>query len=301
LSRPGAPAGTGDDARDNGGMDTSDSAGSVVRLRIDIAYDGTDFSGWAAQPGLRTVQGTLETALTTICRLPEARLTVAGRTDAGVHARGQVAHVDLPASALAVVDAERLTERLARLLPDDVRVRRVAPAPVGFDARFSAIWRRYAYRICDHPPSADPLARQYVLAWPRRVDESSMRVAAKALLGEHDFAAFCKKRAGATTIRTLRELSWSREGDVLTAVVVGDAFCHNMVRAMVGCLVAVGEGRQPVGWPGQVLENRVRDPRVRVIGPSGLMLEEVGYPDSAQPPHPSTTASTGTPLRWTGE
>jgi tRNA pseudouridine38-40 synthase len=248
----------------------------TVRLRLDIAYDGTDFSGWADQPGRRTVQGTLEAAIATVTRLPEARLTVAGRTDAGVHARGQVAHVDL--SSLAAGEPDALTRRLARLLPDDVRVRRIRPAPDGFDARFSAIWRRYAYRICDDTSAADPLVRRHVLSWPRRLDLIAMNTAATALLGEHDFAAYCKKREGATTIRALRELTWSRDADVLTARVVADAFCHNMVRSLVGALVAVGEGRQPVEWPAEVLRGGSRDPRVGVFGPSGLTLEEVGYP-----------------------
>ncbi len=260
----------------------ADQANQLVRLRLDIAYDGTDFSGWAVQPHLRTVQGTLEAALTTVCRLPEARLTVAGRTDAGVHARGQVAHVDLPASAIPELDPARLGDRLARLLPDDVRVRRVTRAPAGFDARFSAIWRRYAYRVCDYGSHADPLMRRHVLVWPRRLDESAMNAAAEVLLGEHDFAAFCKKREGAATIRSLDELSWTREGDLVTARVVASAFCHNMVRSLVGCLVAVGERRQPIEWPGQVLAGMIRDPRAKVIGPGGLTLEEVGYPDHAE-------------------
>jgi tRNA pseudouridine38-40 synthase len=251
---------------------------STVRLRLDLAYDGTDFSGWADQPGRRTVQGTLEAAIATVTRLPEVRLTVAGRTDAGVHARGQVAHVDLPSGA---ADPDGLTRRLARLLPDDVRVRRIAPAPEGFDARFSAVWRRYAYRICDDAVAADPLLRRHVLSWPRRLDEEAMHAAGQLLLGEHDFAAYCKKREGATTIRALRELTWSRvspDGDVLTGRVVADAFCHNMVRSLVGALVAVGEGRHPVDWPAEVLRTGVRDPRVGVVAPVGLTLEEVGYP-----------------------
>ena len=187
---------------------------SAVRLRLDLAYDGTDFSGWADQPGRRTVQGTLEAALATVTRLPAVRLTVAGRTDAGVHARGQVAHVDLPAGVAA--DPDALARRLGRLLPDDVRVRQASVAPAGFDARFSAVWRRYAYRICDDAASADPLVRRHVLSWPRRLDEIAMDEAGRLLCGEHDFAAYCRKREGATTIRALRELAWSRDADVLT-------------------------------------------------------------------------------------
>src|SRR6185312_6441854 len=124
--------------------------GGLVRVRLAIAYDGGGFSGWAAQPGRRTVQGVLEEALARLLRVPVA-LTVAGRTDAGVHAAGQVAHTDLPATADG--------PELARLLPPDVRVRSVQPAPAGFDARFSALWRRYAYRVTDDPAAADPLRR----------------------------------------------------------------------------------------------------------------------------------------------
>lgn len=260
------------------GMPASDAPSrdqeGTRRLRLDIAYDGTEFSGWADQPGRRTVQGTLETAIATVCRLPQVRVTVAGRTDAGVHARGQVAHVDLPAP----VRPEHLARRLARLLPSDVRVRAVSEAPAGFDARFAAVWRRYAYRLCDNPMTADPLERRHMSTRSRRLDEAAMNEAATRLLGEHDFAAYCKKRAGATTVRSLRELTWTRESDVLTARVVADAFCHHMVRSLVGSLVAVGEGRQAVEWPLLVLRSAARDPRVTVVAAKGLTLEEVGYP-----------------------
>ncbi len=260
-----------------------------MRLRLDVSYDGTGFSGWADQPGLRTVQGTIEDALATVLRAPVGdggggRLTVAGRTDAGVHARGQVCHVDVAPEALAELggDLARLVWRLSRLLPADVRVKSIVPAPEGFDARFSATWRRYAFRICDAPVSADPLHRHHVLDWRRRLDEGAMNAASEQLKGMHDFAAYCKRREGATTIRTLRELAWSREGDVLTGRVVADAFCHHMVRSLVGALIAVGEGRQQVEWPAQVLAARVRHPEVLVVPPQGLTLEEVGYPDDAE-------------------
>jgi tRNA pseudouridine38-40 synthase len=251
-----------------------------IRWRIDLAYDGTDFSGWATQPARRTVQGTLEAALTMVLRLPDARLTVAGRTDSGVHARGQVCHVDLPDDA--VDDPATLTRRLGRVLPDDVRVRRIVRAAEGFDARFSAVWRRYAYRICDDPAAADPLERRSVLAWPRPLDEAAMASAAEGLLGEHDFAAFCKARDGATTIRTLHELSWSRQDARLTGRIVADAFCHTMVRALVGSLVTVGDGRRSVEWPAEVMRNGVRDSGVPVLPARGLTLEEVGYPADAE-------------------
>ena len=260
-----------------------------MRLRLDLAYDGTDFHGWATQPGLRTVQGTLEAALAQVLRLAAAPLTVAGRTDTGVHARGQVAHLDVEEQVLAAAagrstrpPAEALLRRLNGILPDDIRVHRTSPAPEGFDARFSAVWRRYAYRVADAPELVDPLVRRSVLAWPRRLDLATMNEAATALRGEHDFAAFCKKREGATTIRTLTELSWARDDrGVAVATVRADAFCHNMVRALVGAMIAVGEGRREPAWAGEVLRRGVRDAGVTVVHPHGLTLEEVGYPADA--------------------
>jgi tRNA pseudouridine38-40 synthase len=255
----------------------------VVRVRIDLSYDGTEFSGWAAQPGRRTVEGVLSETLGHVLRLPEAvRLTVAGRTDSGVHARGQVAQADLPADAWAAHAGTGL-RRLARALPPDIRVRSIGPAPDGFDARFSALWRRYAYRICDDPARADPLRRHDTLWNPRSLDLAAMNEAASLLLGEHDFAAFCRKREGATTVRALRRLEWERDTDgAVVGCVVADAFCHNMVRALVGALLPVGEGSRPPSWPAEVLAAAVRDPIVRVVAPHGLSLEEVRYPDPGQ-------------------
>ena len=254
-----------------------------VRVRIDLSYDGAGFSGWAAQPERRTVEGVLSTTLGHVLRLPEAvRLTVAGRTDAGVHARGQVAHADLPAAAWAAL-ADAAPRRLARALPPDIRVRSIGPAPAGFDARFSALWRRYAYRICDDPARADPLRRHDTLWNPRPLDLAAMNEAAARLLGEHDFAAFCRKREGATTVRALRRLEWERDpAGVAVGCVVADAFCHNMVRALVGALLPVGEGARPPSWPAAVLAASVRDPAVRVVPAHGLSLEEVRYPDPDQ-------------------
>lgn len=204
-------------------------------------------------------------------------MTCAGRTDAGVHARGQVVHVDVPATAYAGL-AEVLAHRVAGVLPSDVGLRRVAPAPAGFHARFSPLWRRYAYRVSDSPYGPDPLRRHDVLGHRRRLDLDRLREASGTLLGEHDFAAFCRRREGATTVRTLLELAWTREDDLVEARVVGDAFCHNMVRSIVGALIAVGDGRRPVGWPGEVLSGRLRTPDVHVAAPHGLTLEEVRYP-----------------------
>lgn len=265
--------------------DTGD--GGSLRLRLDLAYDGRDFSGWAAQPGRRTVQGVVETALATILRMdPPPATTVAGRTDAGVHARGQVCHVDVPADAWAGVPGRSdrspgvaMVRRLAGVLPADVRVRSVVAAPPGFDARFSAIWRRYAYRVADEPSGVDPLLRGHVLHYGHALDVEAMNAAAANLLGEHDFAAYCRPRDGATTIRELQRLSVERRTDgVLEATIRADAFCHNQVRAMVGALLAVGSGRRPTTWPADVLAAGVRDSAVTVVAAHGLTLEEVGYP-----------------------
>jgi tRNA pseudouridine38-40 synthase len=275
-----------------------------VRLRIDLGYDGSGFSGWAAQPGRRTVEEVLAGVLGRVLRLPgPPSLTVAGRTDAGVHARGQVVHTDVPASAWAALSGQSTAgqgaagqstvgqpparrdpvARLAAALPPDIRVHAVSPAPDGFDARFSALWRRYSYRVCDDPAWADPVRRHETLWFFRRLDLAAMNEAAQAFLGEHDFAAFCRRRPGATTTRTLRVLTWRRDGDgTAVATVTADAFCHNMVRALVGALLAVGEGRRPPGWPAQVLTAAARDPSVRVVAPHGLCLDEVGYPAAGE-------------------
>ncbi len=252
-------------------------APSAARIRLDLAYDGTDFSGWAAQPGRRTVQGELERALGVLARRgPVPALIVAGRTDAGVHARGQVAHVDL---APAVATDPLLLRRLNGLLPADVRVRAAAPAPDGFDARFSALWRRYRYRVADRPRSVDPLRRADTVTWARPLDLDRLRAASGALLGEHDFAAYCRRREGATTVRAVLALDWQRTAaGVLEMQVTADAFCHCMVRSLVGALVAVGEGRRPVEWPAALLARRERATEVAVAPPAGLCLEEVGYP-----------------------
>jgi len=229
------------------------------------------------------VQETLEGALARVLRLPEPpALTVAGRTDAGVHARGQVAHCDVPAAHWAA-GKDTAIRRLARLLPPDVRVHRMSLAPPGFDARFSAIWRRYAYRVCDDTAAADPLARGITLWYRHRLDIEAMNEAARACLGEHDFAAFCRHREGAGTVRSLLRLDWARTAPALAeATVVADAFCHNMVRALIGALLRVGDGSQPPGWPAQVLAAGARDPGVPVLPPHGLCLEEVGYPPDAE-------------------
>lgn len=270
---------------------TSDPAGGDrVRLRLDLAYDGTDFSGWAMQPGLRTVEAELSGALGTILRSGPPKLTIGGRTDAGVHARGSVAHVDVDRAAWEALPGrsdrapgQAAVTRLAGVLPPDIVVRSVRPAPAAFDARFSALRRRYAYRICDQPPAADPLRRRDTVLVRRELDVAAMDTAARSLTGLHDFAAFCKPRQGATTVRTLLEYSWGRDpSGVLVGTVVADAFCHSMVRALVGACVAVGEGRLEVADVARLRDERTRTSAFTVLDARGLTLTEVGYPAGDQ-------------------
>jgi tRNA pseudouridine38-40 synthase len=264
-------------------------SGGLVRVRLDLGYDGTDFAGWAAQPGQRTVEATLAEGLAQVLRIPGTggpRLVVAGRTDAGVHATGQVVHLDLPEPTWEAVPGRSgrdpgaaLVVRLGGVLPADLRVHRAAVAAPGFDARFSALRRRYAYRIADSEAGVPPLRRYDVVRHRRRLDVTAMSQAASHLLGLNDFAAFCKRRDGGTTIRTLLDYRWDRDGDgFAVATVVADAFCHSMVRALVGAVLPVGEGRRPVTFPADVLRRRERDPAVTVAPAHGLVLVEVTYP-----------------------
>ena len=259
----------------------------LQRWRLDISYDGKGFSGWAVQPNRRTVQADLENWISLILRLDQPVTVVcAGRTDAGVHARGQVAHVDLP-DGLINDGGSELHRRLAKVLPADVVVRAVRPAPDGFHARFSASWRRYTYRLLDGDDRSDPLLRSHVVHHRHLVDLELMNKAGVSLLGLHDFAAFCRKREGATTIRTLLELSGSRvaSGPLAGTIefkVKADAFCRSMVRSLIGALVAVGIGKHDLDWLRQVSVSAVRDSRITVMPAHGLTLEEVRYPADDQ-------------------
>ena len=275
----------------------------MPRIRLDLAYDGTFFSGWAAQPGLRTVEGVLTAALATVLREP-VRLTVAGRTDAGVHAAAQVVHLDVsprawialpgrsgrrPEAALLTRLAGVLAREAQTSLPrtprgaDDVVVTGARIVPEAFDARFGALTRRYAYRIADAAAPRDPTRRATVLWLPDALDVEAMAASAAPLLGEHDFLSYCRPRQGATTIRTLRTLTWRRaaggpDAGLVVLSVVADAFCHSMVRSLVGAGLAVGQGRKPAAWPGELLAARSRDGAAPVAPPHGLTLEEVVYP-----------------------
>ncbi|TLM85457.1 tRNA pseudouridine(38-40) synthase TruA [Pseudarthrobacter sp. NamE2] len=263
-----------------------------LRIRVDLSYDGGPFSGWAVQPGLRTVQGVLEEALELLVRRP-VRVTVAGRTDAGVHARGQVVHLDLaeaewlglarghePDPAVAML--RRIRGALNRVLGNlhgAVEVHRIALAPEGFDARFSALWRRYSYRIADGPALWDPLERYFTLWHKSPLDVALLNEGASQLLGLQNFLAFCKPREGATTIRDLQRFEFARgEDGVIVATVQADAFCHNMVRALVGSALYVGEGVVEPGWLHERLLARKRDAKSVLAAPHPLVLEEVAYP-----------------------
>lgn len=285
---------------EQGGAAPADLVGpppGTTRLRLDVAYDGTDFYGWTRQPGMRTVQGEIEAAFGVIFRRhpPIPTLVVAGRTDAGVHATGQVAHVDLTPDQLESLARPRRGKLAGRVydgpaslgrrvngiagMSSDVHVSRSALAPAGFDARFSAVWRRYQYRIADNLAPRNPIERRHTVWYPATLDVDLMNAAAASLLGLHDWAAFCKPREGATTIRTLQEFSWSRQPDgVLVAEVKADAFCHSMVRSLVGSCVYVGQGNLPLERLVGIRDEQVRGSEFKVMPAKGLTMVEVGYP-----------------------
>ena len=248
------------------------------RLRIDLAYDGTNFSGWAIQPDRRTVQEVVETALSTVAQSP-ATTIVAGRTDAGVHATGQVIHVDLPET----LELDDLAYKLNRILDEDVRINNIEIAPPAFHARFSALRRYYEYRILDENKVIQPLARLNTAPWYRPLDVDVMNRASALLLGTHNYAAFCKYREGATTIRTLETYQWRRDEEgCLVADVVADAFCYSMVRNLVGAIVCVADGRKDPAWISTLLEDKERVSDSLVFPARGLTLYKVDYPDAAE-------------------
>lgn len=267
----------------------------VVRVRLDFSYDGGDFWGWASQPDLRTVQGVMEAGLTQVIRrIGPVRLTVAGRTDAGVHARGQVAHFDLPrqswerlASRNVYDPAQALIYKLWSVLPRDIVVNEVTIAQPGFDARFSAMARRYTYRISDRPQTRDPLRRGHVL-WNRKaLDIDALNAGGLLLTGLRDFAPYCRPREYATTIRDLLQFTWERpeegpDAGLVVATLEADAFCHSMVRSLVGAVKDVGSGRRDLVWLASHDDFSERSPGVAVVPPHGLVLEHVTYPDDAE-------------------
>lgn len=252
--------------------------GGFRRYRATLAYDGTGLHGWARQPGLPTVQGLVEDSLQTVLRMP-IPVTCAGRTDAGVHAAGQVIHFDAP----QIPDPAATLRRLNAVLPPAVRVWTLECAPVEFDARFAATSRRYRYLICDDSRGPDPLLRWQVWSVPYQLDEAAMDEVAQLVVGEHDFGSFCRPKPGGTTIRTVRSAEWDRRPDGLVALVVSaDAFCHSMVRSIVGACVEVGRGKRDQAWFAALLAHPSRQQAAPVAPPSGLVLLEVGYPADDQ-------------------
>ncbi len=260
-----------------------------VRVRLDISYDGTDFHGWASQKGdLRTVQGVLEDKLSLVTRHPITPV-VAGRTDAGVHADGQVAHADIPAEAFeqrSLNRPEDLVRRLSRMLPPDIRLSAATSAPEGFDARFSALRRHYVYRVTTSDAGPRPVRSRDTAVWRKSVELDKVQSAADALLGLNNFTAYCKAREGATTIRELQKFEWrdvstASEPETYEAHVVADAFCWSMVRSLVGACLTVGEGRRAQSFTADLLEETERSSAVPVAPANGLNLVQVDYPADA--------------------
>ena len=248
-----------------------------LRLRIDLAYDGTNFSGWATQPDRRTVQEEVEKAIGTISQ-SKVETIVAGRTDAGVHASGQVIHVDIPQG----VNLDDIAYKLNRILDEDIRIMQVSVAPEAFHARFSAIRRTYTYKILDKNLPVPPINRIDIASWYRPLDAELMNVASGLVLGHHDFAAFCKFKEGGTTIRTLENFTWERRGELLVATIIADAFCYSMVRNLVGAVVCVADGRKDSEWIRQLLQNKERVSDSLVFPARGLTLSSVEYPTDNQ-------------------
>ena len=257
-----------------------------TRIRIDLAYEGSGFSGWAKQPGRTSVLGALEEALCLVlrCGAKDLAIVVAGRTDAGVHAIGQVCHVDVSGPVTIPVDEEgyqRLTRRVNGALGHSgrIRVHRVSPAPGGFDARFSPLARHYSYYIADGLATKDPRKRNHEVWLGEILDVAAMAELGGKLLGLHDWASFCRARAGATTIRELQVFSWERDDTGLTiGRVVADAFCHSMVRSLVGAAVAVGGGRCTINEVISARDARERTSLWKTMPAHGLTLDRVVYP-----------------------
>ncbi|HEX3240284.1 MAG TPA: tRNA pseudouridine(38-40) synthase TruA [Solirubrobacterales bacterium] len=240
-------------------------------LRLDIEYDGTGFRGWAAQPGLRTVQGELETALATILREPVA-LTVAGRTDTGVHARGQVASFQT-----TVEPPGDLARRLNGLSPRDIGVTAARVVADGFDARRDARSRTYRYRLLARS-APDPFEQQRALWWPHRVDLKALDACAAALPGNHDFTAFTPTQTDHVRFdRDILAATWHRSGDHLDFEITADAFMRNMVRALVGTQLEVSSGRRSVESFNALLNGAHRSAGGVTAPPHGLYLESVSY------------------------
>ena len=260
--------------------------GGFVRFRVDLAYDGTDFAGWAKQPKLRTVEGELVKVFEKIFGKSKTGfdMRVAGRTDAGVHARVQVCHLDVPQDRIKRIGRDHLgAKRLNTLLPEDLIIHDFQVADPGFDARFSALGRHYKYTITDTEFFKDPTLTRYALLYKRKLDVELLNEAAQTLVGLKDFAAFCKPRAGSTTIRNLRQFEVARKANGLIEIQLhADAFCHNMVRSLVGSILAVADGRLSIEELIEVQKSGKRGNKFKVVDSRGLTLEAIDYPDSAK-------------------
>lgn len=273
------------------GEDTGDRSSSVdpepvveqdsqprIRLRMTVAYDGSGFHGFAHNPGVATVAGTLRDALAKVLG-HEVDLTCAGRTDKGVHAWGQVVHLDVVPTEAGTADLVGLQRSLNRMLAPKIVVREASMAPAGFDARRSAVGRRYRYTILNRPlPDPFLAATTWHVADP--LDVRAMQLACDPLIGEHDWSAFCR-RVGedASLVRVVRYARWLELGDgVLRFDIEANAFCQQMVRSLVGTLVAVGRGRLRAGDIGGILRSRDRALAAQPAPPHGLCLWEALYP-----------------------
>jgi tRNA pseudouridine38-40 synthase len=243
----------------------------VGTVRLDIEYDGSSFKGWALQPGLRTVQGELEAALATVLREP-VQLTVAGRTDTGVHALGQVASFATDAEV-----REDLARRLNGVGPDDVAVTAAAAVGDGFDARRDAKSRSYRYRVLTRS-APSPFEQGRALWWPHRVDLDALEACAAALPGNHDFTAFTPTQTDHVRFdRDVFAAAWAQEGDILSFRITADAFMRNMVRILVGTMLEAASGRRTVANFTQLLEGAPRPQAGDTAPPHGLYLESVSY------------------------
>jgi tRNA pseudouridine38-40 synthase len=253
----------------------ANAAQGLIRIRGKISYDGRDFSGWGMQPDRRTVQGELENAISTFLRVDRVIVQCAGRTDAGVHATAQVIHFDI--SETDAMDMKDLTYRINAILPEDISIQELEVTTADFDARFAALSRRYEYLI--YQGQRNPLLRDRAHRSYLPLDVPAMNEASQVLIGLHDFSAFCKKREGATTIRTLMKFDWTETPDGLIKVELeADAFCYSMVRGLVGAVLEVGEGKRPAEWVTEYLEGRARKPEIYAAPALGLTFESVEYP-----------------------
>ena len=250
------------------------------RAKISLSYDGTNFFGWGKQSDRRTVQGEIEAALKTLYR-QDLETVVAGRTDAGVHASGQVIHVDLPIGDFGF-DFEDLSYRLNRILSEEIRIKSAERASKDFHARFGALRRHYIYKIQDGLGIIEPVKRLDITPWYRDLDIQRMNQAAATLIGEHDFFSFARFRENSTTIRTLERFDFQRdEQGLIISNIIADAFCYNMVRSLIGTMVYIGEGRFPITWAREILEKHERPSDSLVFPARGLTFIGVEYPQDS--------------------